>query len=356
MINDYFLLPSNIKVKKKNQNVGNKNLNLKYNENLSCDLLNILVLDKKKKFNLSDELNLNDLNILESKSKCYKNLKNRLSNICNPNKNVPFFLKGNKPKIMAILNVTEDSFFDGGRYFDTKKAISKAYELIEEGADIIDVGGESTRPGAKVINQEEEIKRILPVIKELCKNNHTVSCDTRNSKTMQKVLDQGVKIINDVSALNYDKNTINVIKKYNCFYILMHSIKNPQTMQLNPEYENVISEMYSFFLKKINILKDNKIKINKIMIDPGIGFGKNDYHNFQILKYFSIFLDLGLPILIGLSRKSFIGRFIKNEEEDRLACSLSLAVDSFLKGASFIRVHDVKATKNAINIFKKANI
>ena len=148
---------------------------------------------------------------------------------------------------MGILNVTEDSFYDGGKFFNTKKAIKQAYRLVEEGADIIDVGGESTRPGASIIPQKQEVYRILPVIKELCKNNITVSCDTRNSVTMKKVLDEGVEIINDVSGLNYDKNTLSVIKEYNCYYVLMHSLETPSTMQINPKYENVIKDLYSFF-------------------------------------------------------------------------------------------------------------
>ena len=172
---------------------------------------------------------------------------------------------------------------------------------------------------------------------------------------MKVVLDHGVKIINDVSGLNYDEMTPKIIKEYNCHYVLMHSIKTPNTMQLNPIYKNVVVDIYDFFSKKKKFLIKEGIKPDKLIIDPGIGFGKNDFHNFEILKYFSIFLDLGLPLLIGLSRKSFIGRFIKDEKEDRLAGSLSLALDAFLKGASVIRVHDVKATNNAIKIFKKAS-
>ena len=286
----------------------------------------------------------------------YYNLEKRVNKIIYSKNLDSFNFKVKSPKIMGILNITKDSFYDGGRFYKYSKAIEHAYKLVDDGADIIDIGGESTRPGAKVIPKEEELKRILPVVKELCKNNISVSCDTRNSYTMEKVLNEGVNIINDVSGLNYDNKTLDIIKKYDCYYILMHSIKTPLTMQKNPKYKNVIADLYKFFLNKIKLMNEKKIDISKIIIDPGIGFGKNDSHNFQILKYFSIYLDLGLPILVGLSRKSFIGRFIKNEQEDRLACSLSLAVDSFLKGASFIRVHDVKATNNAINIFKKANI
>ena len=286
----------------------------------------------------------------------YYNLEKRVNKIIYSKNLDSINLKVKTPKIMGILNITKDSFYDGGRFYKYSKAIEHAYKLVDDGADIIDIGGESTRPGAKVIPKEEELKRILPVVKELCKNNITVSCDTRNSYTMEKVLNEGVNIINDVSGLNYDNKTLDIIKKYDCYYILMHSIKTPLTMQKNPKYKNVIPDLYKFFLNRIKLMNEKKIDISKIIIDPGIGFGKNDSHNFQILKYFSIYLDLGLPILVGLSRKSFIGRFIKNEQEDRLACSLSLAVDSFLKGASFIRVHDVKATNNAINIFKKANI
>ena len=157
---------------------------------------------------------------------------------------------------------------------------------------------------------------------------------------------------------HYEKqvqNALAVIKEYNCYYILMHSIKTPSTMQINPQYENIIKDLYDFFLKKIDLMRKINICSSKIIIDPGIGFGKNDVHNFEILKYFSIFLDLGLPLLIGLSRKRFIGRFINNELSDRLPCSIALSIDVFLKGASFVRVHDVKGTKDAIDIFKKAN-
>ena len=354
MTNEYFLLPSDIKVINNNSS-HKKQIKLKYNSELHFNFIKLCAFDSNNNIKLLEVIDLSDTKLLKQMLSKYNNLQNRVSKIDQTIKETPCLFKGNKPKIMGILNITKDSFYDGGKFFSTTKAIDQAYKLIEEGADIIDIGGESTRPGAIAIPQKDELNRITPVVKELCKNNITVSCDTRNSLTMEKVLDEGVKIINDVSGLNYDKNTLNVIKKYNCYYVLMHSIKNPTTMQKNPKYQNVILEIYNFFLNKINIMKKLEINTSKIILDPGIGFGKNDSHNFQILKYFSIFLDLGLPILIGLSRKSFIGRFIQNDKEDRLACSISLAVDAFLKGASFIRVHDVKATKEAINIFKKAN-
>ncbi len=354
MNSDYFLLPSDIKVL---GNFSSKNYRrkLKYNPELDFNLIKLFVLNPSNKIKLSEIIDLSDTKLLNIVSTKYENLQNRISKIEETSKEVPFLLRGNKPKIFGIVNVTKDSFYDGGKFYNTSKAIDQAYKLVKEGADIIDIGGESTRPGATVIPQENELSNILPVVKELCKNNIIVSCDTRNSLTMQKVLDEGVKIINDVSGLNFDNNTLNVIKKYNCYYVLMHSIKTPATMQNNPAYKNIISEIYKFFIKKINIIKNKEIDISKIIIDPGIGFGKNEIHNFEILKYFSIFLDLGLPILIGLSRKSFIGNFIQNENEDRLPCSIALAIDVFLKGASFIRVHDVKKTKDAIDIYKKAN-
>ncbi len=352
MIYNYFLLPCDIKLE--TQNIPKKN-RLKFNKELTINFVKLLVLGSNNKIIQSTIIDLNNEKLLKRMFSSYHNLENRINRILYRKEKEVQLFKGKKPKIMGILNITKDSFYDGGKFFKPSKAINQAYKLIDEGADIIDVGGESTRPGAKAIPQDEELKRIIPVIKELCKNNITVSCDTRNSFTMERVLSEGVNIINDVSGLNYDKNTLNVIKKYNCFYILMHSIKTPINMQNSPSYKNVIKELYEFFLLKVSKIKEKNINTNKIIIDPGIGFGKKDIHNFQILKNFSIFLDLGFPILIGLSRKSFIGRFIKNEKEDRLASSLSLALDSYLKGASFIRVHDVRSTKNAIDIFKKAN-
>ena len=283
--------------------------------------------------------------------KKYLNLSDRLKRINNPLTNVNF-IDSQKPVIMGILNVTKDSFHDGGRYFDLKNALTKAENLIQEGADIIDVGGESTRPGASVIDVQEEIKRIKPVIKELSKNNILISCDTRNSLTMQVALDLGTRIINDVSSLNYDKNTLKLLKNYNCMYVLTHSKETPQTMQNNAVYNNVVCDIYNFFKKKLNILKRMNISKERIILDPGIGFAKTIDHNYILLKNLSVFLDLGHPLMIGVSRKSIIKKLTKI---NTLTPSVVLAVDAYTKGAKILRVHDVQETKEAINIFKRAN-
>ncbi len=281
----------------------------------------------------------------------YKNLNNRLRKINSPL--VPEIFKSHKkPLIMGILNVTKDSFYDGGKYYECTNALKHAEKLLKEGADIIDVGGESTRPGSLAVNTQEEIQRIKPIIKELKKNNILVSCDTRNSLTMNVALDLGTDIINDVSGLNHDKNTLNILKKYNCVYILMHSKENPTTMQNNPIYNNVACDIYKFFKKKLMILKNMNISEDRIILDPGIGFAKTISHNYDILKYLNIFLDLGHPLMIGVSRKSLIKKLIKS---DTLISSVLLAINAYSKGTSILRVHDVKETKIAANIFKKVN-
>ena len=256
---------------------------------------------------------------------------------------------------MGIINMTEDSFYDGGKYNNTEKAIRKAYKLLEDGADIIDIGAESSRPGSNPVSIDQEIAKLLPVIKTLKKDNVLISCDTRNSITMTKVLDAGVDIINDVSGLIYDKNTYDVLNKFDCLYVLMHTKGTPKNMQNYASYNNVSSEVYNFFKTKIKKLKEKGIKTSRIIIDPGFGFAKKDKHNFQILNYLPIFLDLGLPILVGLSRKSMVKRFIEQDTEKCLPCSIVLALDAYLKGAKILRVHDVKETRDAINIYKRAN-
>ena len=354
MRKDYYLIPNDVKIRKKNNYSNKLRVKLGYSEDLDYRFLSVLEKNSNNKLILKENLDLFSLKDLNKKILLnYPGLKIRVEKISQNNN---FFISNLKknPLIMGILNVTEDSFFDGGKYFKQKDALVQAEKLITSGADIIDVGGESTRPGAIPITSEEEIKRVIPLIKKLSKDKVIVSCDTRNPKTMHAALDAGASIINDVSGLKSDKETINVIKKYNCLYILMHSIETPLTMQNNPIYKNVSCDIYSFFKRKILILKKHNVSMQNIILDPGIGFGKTDLHNFSILENLSIFLDLNFPILIGISRKNFIQKFIKENKSKTLACSITLALNSYLKGASILRVHDVKETLDAINIFKRA--
>ena len=322
--------------------------------NIKFQNANILKTTRQNHFELK-----NTVDVFKASENCksnsnlkkYLNLSDRLGRINTPLTHINF-INSQKPIIMGILNITEDSFHDGGRYFDLKNALTKAENMIKEGADIIDVGGESTRPGASIIDVQEEIKRIKPVIKELSKNNILISCDTRNSLTMQVALDLGTKIINDVSSLNYDKNTLKVLKNYDCMYILTHSKEIPQTMQNNPIYNNVVCDIYNFFKKKLYILKRMNISKERIILDPGIGFAKTLDHNYIILRNLSVFLDLGHPLMIGISRKSLIKSLTKN---NTLTPSVVLAINAYTKGAKILRVHDVQETKEAINIFKRAN-
>ena len=322
--------------------------------NIKFKNANILKNTRQNHFQVKNTVDVYQLSSnCKSKSnyKKYLNLSDRLKRINTPLTHLNL-IDSQKPIIMGILNITEDSFYDGGRYFDLKNALTRAENMIKEGADIIDVGGESTRPGASMIDAQEEIKRIKPVIKELSKNNILISCDTRNSLTMQVALDLGTKMINDVSSLDYDKNTLKLLKNYDCMYVLTHSKETPQTMQNNPIYNNVVCDIYNFFKKKLYILKRMNISKERIILDPGIGFAKTLEHNYAILKNLSIFLDLGHHLMIGVSRKSLIKRLTKT---NTLTPSVVLAVDAYAKGAKILRVHDVQETKEAINIFKRAN-
>ncbi|MFN4227124.1 MAG: dihydropteroate synthase [Candidatus Ratteibacteria bacterium] len=256
-----------------------------------------------------------------------------------------------KPLIMGILNVTPDSFYDGGRFFDFDKAIERGIEIEKQGADIIDIGGQSTRPGSKIISEKEEIERVIPVIKTLSKElKIKISCDTFRSKVAEKAIENGASIINDISAFSLDKNLFNVIKDSDCGYILMHMKGTPENMQINPYYEDVIGEISIFFKEKLKILEKNKVDLERVVIDPGIGFGKRVCDNVEILKNLDKFKKFNRPILIGTSRKSFIGKLLNLEVEQRLEPTIATNVYAYLKGANIFRVHDVKEIKRAIEI------
>ena len=259
------------------------------------------------------------------------------------------------PAIMGILNITPDSFSDGGKYFSkTSYSINHALKMIKMGADIIDIGAESTRPGSKPIKPQEEIKRLKPILIGLKRKKIRISVDTRNSLTMKFALDQGVKFINDVSALTNDDESINIIKNSTCFIILMHMQGNPLNMQKNPKYKFAPKDIYNFLNKQIHNCKKNGIKKSRIIIDPGIGFGKTSRHNIQILQNLKMFKKLRCNILIGLSRKRFISDLSKKERPiDRIAGTIAANQYALDQGVDIIRVHDVQEAFQAKKVRQK---
>ena len=261
---------------------------------------------------------------------------------------------GGSPLIMGILNATPDSFSDGGRFNTTKKATNHALKMIDDGADIIDIGGESTRPGSKQISLNEEINRTIPIIKSLRKLNDSIliSIDTSKSEVARLAMEEGADIINDVTSYNNDLNMSEIVRKYEAGIILMHMQGTPENMQIDPSYDNVIGEVSEFLNKKIlDSIKSGILK-ESIIVDPGIGFGKNINQNLTLLKNLDKFTKVH-PTLIGLSRKSFIGKIIgEKDPKGRLAGSLGATAFSIIQGAHILRVHDVKETRDVCEIFK----
>lgn len=262
--------------------------------------------------------------------------------------------KKKKYYVFGILNVTPDSFSDGGDYVEVNKAFEEAKKMIDYGVDFIDIGGESTRPGAKKVNSSDEILRVLPIIQKIKRTKTNISLDTRNSDTMNYGLLSGVDLINDVSGLNGDQNSIKVISKFQVPVIIMHMPGNPQTMMKNNIYEDVILDLFDFFEQRINFCIKNGLNKEQIIIDPGIGFGKDYEQNIKILKNISLFHALGCPIMLGVSRKKFISSIIKEEiPKKRLPGSLSAVISGFNQGVQIMRVHDVKETIQALETWIK---
>lgn len=254
-----------------------------------------------------------------------------------------------KPLIMGVLNVTPDSFSDGGRSFNIDDAVQNAQEMIESGANIIDVGGESTRPGATPVSVEEEISRVIPVIEKLQPCSVPISIDTYKAEVAGQALNAGADIINDVMGL-VSEEMISVAAKHKCPVIIMHMQNSPSNMQDNPVYDNVIEDVKSFFEQRIDKVK--KAGVDKIILDPGIGFGKTLQHNLEILGSIREFKELGYPILIGTSRKSFIEKVTGASVENRLPGSLASALKAVSCGADIVRVHDIAETKQALDIWQ----
>ncbi len=249
-----------------------------------------------------------------------------------------------KPCIMGILNITPDSFSDGGLYFDEKKAIEHAQRIVEEGADIIDIGGESTRPGSEPVPVEEEIRRTIPVIKTISKSlKIPISIDTYKSEVARRALDAGASMVNDISGLRFDPDMPKVVSEYKVPVIIMHIKGRPKDMQQNPVYEALIPEIMDYLRISIRLASNFGIPENKIIIDPGIGFGKTFEHNLEIIKNLKEFTLLGKPIAVGVSRKAFIGKILGDvPPSERLEGAAAAVTISIFNGANIVRVHDVK--------------
>jgi dihydropteroate synthase len=256
---------------------------------------------------------------------------------------------GKKTLLMGILNVTPDSFSDGGLFFNRGKAVDHGKKMVEEGADIIDIGGESTRPGSKPLELEEELRRVVPVIESLAKKiDVPISIDTYKSAVARRAIEAGAEIINDISGLRFDPILAQVAAKEDVPIILMHIRGTPETMQKNVHYESLFSEIIQYLKESIQKAESAGVDPNHIIIDPGIGFGKTIEDNLLIIKNLYEFRVLGKPILLGTSRKSFIGKILNAEPEDRLEGTLSSIAIGVLNGAHIVRSHDVLQTKKAI--------
>ena len=266
-----------------------------------------------------------------------------------------YFIDLSQPQVMGILNVTPDSFSDGGKHTNVSQALDHALRMIEEGATFIDIGGESTRPGAPDVSLQEELDRTIPVIEAVAKNTPCViSIDTSKADVMREAVNAGAGLINDVRALQ-EPGALQVAAEAQVPVCLMHMQGQPRTMQQSPEYDDVVNDVGQFLLARTKVCEEAGITKDKILFDPGYGFGKSLEHNYTLVKHLPSLMKLGYPVLVGMSRKSMIGNLLNRKVDERLAGSISLATIVAQMGAHIIRVHDVKETADAVNIVKMLN-
>lgn len=263
----------------------------------------------------------------------------------------------NGPLVMGIVNVTPDSFSDGGRFLDNEKAVEHALRLEDEGADILDIGGESSRPFAEAVSEEEELRRVIPLIYELSKKvSAPISIDTTKARVAKLAVEAGASIVNDISAMTIDPEMLSTAASTNAAVILMHMKGEPRTMQIDPFYDDVVSEIMAYMKAMMERAEKAGIEKSSIILDPGIGFGKDISHNIAIINAIPAFKTLGAPILIGPSRKSFIQKILGTDLKTGLerveAGTLAVVTASLMNGADIVRVHDVKAAKAAVEIIK----
>ena len=253
--------------------------------------------------------------------------------------------------LMGIINVTPDSFYDGGRRLDPDRAVADGMSMVEAGADILDIGGESTRPGAGVISMEEELQRVLPVIRGLRRNvKIPISIDTYKAQVARAALIEGADIINDISALRFDPQMAVLVAAEKVPIVLMHMQGTPQTMQAEPRYKDVLLEVRDFLMAQVRFAIEAGVDRENIVIDPGIGFGKTLEHNLTLLRGLPTLASMGQPLLVGASRKTFIGKILGVEPDERLEGSLAAAIAAVFGGAHIVRVHDVNETRKAIRV------
>ena len=319
-------------------------LPLNGNKLISFDCIELITRNSKK------ILNINKINKLPRniKKKVLLDIKN-----ITKKKNFSKLKFKSLPLIMGVVNLTPDSFSDGGKYNNHKDALKRIKHFIEKGSSIIDIGGESTRPGSNDVNEKIEWKRIKEVLKKTKKLKNVISIDTRKSAIMEKSLKYGAHIINDVSGLNYDPNTLKILRNKKTPFIIHHMQGNPKTMQIKPSYKNVLLDIYDFFQNKILELEANGINHKNIILDPGIGFGKRLKHNITLLRNISIFHSLGFPIMLGTSRKRFIKDISGiNDSKERLGGTISSSLCAMMQGIQILRVHDVNEVNQSIKVFK----
>ena len=315
------------------------------NKLISFDTIELITRKKKKVIKIRD--------IRKLPSKIKKKVLKDLNQIVKVKKILKIKFK-TPPLLMGILNATPDSFSDGGKYLKSSSAYKQIKKVNKDGEDIIDIGGESTRPNSDTIDNLTEWNRIKSKLKYAKKNKIIVSLDTRKSYILKKSLPFKINLLNDVSGLNHDIKMINVLKVSKVPFVLHHIQGTPKTMQKNPKYQNVILDIYDFFEKKLKYLRANKINHKNIILDPGIGFGKNLKHNITILNQISIFHSLGFPVMLGLSKKRFIKELSgNNDSQERIGGTTSSCIYAILQGVQILRVHEVNEIKQAIKVFNK---
>ncbi len=336
--NFYYGSISKEKIKKK------LSLPLNGNNLISFDNIEIITRKYKKKIHIKEIKNQNNT--------IKKKIKKDIKLITSKKKFVGLnFL--NFPILMGIINLTPDSFSDGGKFNKNNLGYNHARYLIKKGCKILDIGGESTRPGAKDISAIIEWKRIVNTLKKVIKLKKFISLDTRKSQIMEKGIKNGVNLINDVSGFQYDANTLNVLKKYKKPFVIHHMQGTPRNMQNNPKYKNIILDIYDFFENEIKKIRSLGIKHKNIIIDPGIGFGKNLKHNMTLINNISIFHSIGFPIMLGISRKRFIKDLSgNNDSKGRLGGTISSSLYAMTQGIQILRVHDVNEVSQSIKVFK----